>query len=73
MSAVRVYPVDGVLAIGALVVSALFMLRVVQHTCYGPPLEKFADLQDITAALGRAAHHSGVGDRAFRSLSGAAV
>ena len=37
IAAFRVYPVAGVLAIGALVVSALFMLRVVQRTCYGPP------------------------------------
>ncbi|WP_372678756.1 NuoM family protein [Desulfosarcina sp.] len=51
MSCVRVYPVAGALAIGALAVSALFMLRVVQKTCYGPPLEKFADLKDITAVL----------------------
>jgi NADH-quinone oxidoreductase subunit M len=51
MSCVRVYPLAGALAIGALAVSALFMLRVVQKTCYGPPLEKFADLKDITAAL----------------------
>ena len=27
------------------------MLRVVQRTCYGPPLEKFAGLKDITPAL----------------------
>ena len=51
MSCVRVYPVAGALAIGALAVSALFMLRVVQKTCYGPPLEKFAGLSDITAGL----------------------
>jgi NADH-quinone oxidoreductase subunit M len=51
MSCVRVYPVAGVLAIGALAVGALFMLRVVQKTCYGPPLEKFSGLTDITAAL----------------------
>ncbi|WP_319405911.1 NADH-quinone oxidoreductase subunit M [uncultured Desulfosarcina sp.] len=51
MSCVSVYPVAGALAIGALAVGALFMLRVVQKTCYGPPLEKFAGLKDITAAL----------------------
>ncbi|BBO69371.1 NADH dehydrogenase subunit M [Desulfosarcina alkanivorans] len=51
MSCVRVYPVAGALAIGALAVGALFMLRVVQNTCYGPPLEKFAGLTDIPAAL----------------------
>mgnify|MGYP003563222413 CR=1 FL=1 len=51
MSCVRVYPVAGALAIGALAVGALFMLRVVQKTCYGPPLEKFAGLTDVTVAL----------------------
>jgi len=51
MSCVRVYPVAGVAAIFALAVGALFMLRVVQKTCYGPPLEKFSGLKDITAAL----------------------
>ena len=51
MSCVRVYPVAGALAIGALAVGALFMLRVVQKTCYGPPVEKFAHLTDITAVM----------------------
>jgi NADH-quinone oxidoreductase subunit M len=51
MSCVRVYPVAGGLAIGALAVGALFMLRVVQKTCYGQPLEKFAGLTDITVKL----------------------
>ncbi|MGA6924357.1 MAG: NADH-quinone oxidoreductase subunit M [Desulfosarcina sp.] len=51
IACVKVYPVAGALAIGALAVGALFMLRVVQKTCYGPPLEKFADLTDVTAAM----------------------
>ena len=51
MSCVRVYPLAGVLAIAALAVSALFMLRVVQKTCYGPAVERFAGLPDMTAAL----------------------
>jgi NADH-quinone oxidoreductase subunit M len=51
MSCVRVYPVAGVPAIAALAVGALFMLRVVQKTCYGPPVEQFAHLTDITMAL----------------------
>jgi NADH-quinone oxidoreductase subunit M len=51
MSCVKVYPVAGALAIGALAVGALFMLRVVQKTCYGPPVEKFAHLEDMTATL----------------------
>jgi NADH-quinone oxidoreductase subunit M len=48
MSCVRVYPIRGALAIGALVVGALFMLRVVQKVCYGPPVERFAHLPDVT-------------------------
>ena len=51
LSAVKVYPVRGALAIGALVIGALFMLRVVQKTCYGPPVEKFSNLKDISPAL----------------------
>ena len=51
ISCVRVYPVAGALAIGALAVGALFMLRVVQKTCYGPPVEKFAHLPDITLKM----------------------
>ena len=36
----------------ALVVSALFMLRVVQKTFYGPENERFAKLPDMSLALG---------------------
>ncbi|GBC62609.1 NADH dehydrogenase [Desulfonema ishimotonii] len=43
----RVYPLYGTLAVCGLVVSALFMLRVVQNTCYGPENEKFGHLPDI--------------------------
>jgi NADH-quinone oxidoreductase subunit M len=52
IAAFRVYPIYGVLAVGALVVSALFILRVVQRTCYGPPNERFAHLSDVTLGLG---------------------
>ena len=52
ISAFRTYPIMGVLAVCALVVSALFMLRVVQHTFYGPKNEKYADLKDISFRLG---------------------
>ena len=48
----KVYPVRGALAVCALVVSALFMLRVVQKTFYGPKNEKYAHLQDVTFNLG---------------------
>src|SRR5512139_1443286 len=48
----RVYPVRGTLAICALVVSALFMLRVVQRTFYGQKNERFAHLKDVSFGLG---------------------
>ncbi|MGA8179987.1 MAG: NADH-quinone oxidoreductase subunit M [Desulfobacterales bacterium] len=48
----KVYPVYGVLAVCALVVSALFILRVVQRTCYGPKNDRFAHLQDVSFELG---------------------
>ena len=48
----KVYPVYGILAISALVVSALFILRVVQRTCYGPKNERFAHLDDVSFELG---------------------
>ena len=51
ISCVKVYPLAGSMAIGALAVGALFMLRVVQKTCYGPPLEKFAHLSDVGPVL----------------------
>jgi NADH-quinone oxidoreductase subunit M len=52
ISALRVYPVQGVLAISALVVSALFMLRVVQKTFYGQKNARFALLPDVSFWLG---------------------
>jgi NADH-quinone oxidoreductase subunit M len=48
----RVYPVRGALAICGLVISALFMLRVVQRTFYGPQNEKLEHLPDIPLSLG---------------------
>jgi NADH-quinone oxidoreductase subunit M len=44
----KVYPVLGTLAILGLVISALFMLRVVQKTFYGEKNVRFAGLADIT-------------------------
>ncbi len=52
ISAFRVYPLYGTFAICGLVVSALFMLRVVQKTCFGPKNEKFAHLPDMTLRQG---------------------
>jgi NADH-quinone oxidoreductase subunit M len=52
ISAFRTYPLLGTLAVCALVVSALFILRVVQRTCYGPARERHARLEDISFRLG---------------------
>jgi NADH-quinone oxidoreductase subunit M len=52
LSAFETYPIRGALAISALAVSALFMLRVVQKTFYGPANPKYADLQDVPFSLG---------------------
>jgi len=52
ISAFKVYPVLGGLAVGALVVSALFILRVIQSTCFGPRKERFAHLPDVSVGLG---------------------
>jgi NADH-quinone oxidoreductase subunit M len=52
IAAFKTYPVGGALAVSALVVSALFMLRVVQRTFFGPRNEKFAHLTDVTFGLG---------------------
>ena len=48
----KVYPVYGILAVCALAVSTLFILRVVQRTCYGPKNERFAHLDDVSFELG---------------------
>jgi NADH-quinone oxidoreductase subunit M len=52
LSAFETYPIRGTLAVSALAVSALFMLRVVQKTFYGPANPKYADLQDVPFSLG---------------------
>jgi NADH-quinone oxidoreductase subunit M len=52
ISAFKVYPVYGTLAICGLAVTALFILRVIQQVCYGPPQERFADLPDVSLGLG---------------------
>lgn len=52
ISSFKVYPLRGALAICALVVSALFMLRVVQRTFYGEKNERFAHLPDVSFGLG---------------------
>jgi NADH-quinone oxidoreductase subunit M len=51
ISAFKVYPVRGAMAVAALVISALFMLRVVQKTFYGPKNEQFEQLTDVPFGL----------------------
>jgi NADH-quinone oxidoreductase subunit M len=48
ISAVKTYPVRGIFAILALVVSALFMLRVVQKTFYGEKNARWEHIPDVT-------------------------
>lgn len=52
IAAFRAYPVLGVIAVVALLVSALFMLRVVQKAFYGPRNERYADLPDVSFTMG---------------------
>ena len=52
ISAFKTYPVRGAVAVCALVVSALFMLRVVQKAFYGPKKENYAQLPDMSFGLG---------------------
>jgi NADH-quinone oxidoreductase subunit M len=52
ISAFKVYPIRGAMAIAALVISALFMLRVVQKTFYGPKNTKYENLPDVSLGLG---------------------
>ena len=52
IAAFKVYPLRGALAVSALVVSALFMLRVVQKTFYGQKNERLAHLPDVSWQLG---------------------
>jgi NADH-quinone oxidoreductase subunit M len=52
ISSLEVYPIRGAIAIAALVVSALFMLRVVQKTFYGEKNDRFSQLPDLPLSLG---------------------
>jgi NADH-quinone oxidoreductase subunit M len=51
IAAVQTYPVRGILAVFGLVLSALFMLRVVQKTFYGEKNEKWAHIPDVPLNL----------------------
>ncbi len=48
VAAVQTWPIVGILAICGLVVSALFVLRVVQKTFFGPSRDEWKDLPDMT-------------------------
>ena len=52
IAAFEVYPLFGVLAVCGLVVTALFILRVVQKTFYGPKNERWEHLEDVNFKLG---------------------
>ena len=73
ISAFKVYPVRGAMAIVALVISALFMLRVVQKTFYGPKNEQYEHLPDVPFRPGGAPHDPGCGSGVFWTLSVSAV
>jgi len=52
IAAFKTYPLWGTLAVCALVVSALFMLRVVQRTFYGPKNKKYEHIPDVSFSQG---------------------
>ncbi len=52
IAAFEVYPLFGVLAVCGLAVTALFILRVVQKTFYGPKNERWEHLEDVNFKLG---------------------
>jgi NADH-quinone oxidoreductase subunit M len=52
ISALKVYPPLGGLAICVLILSALYMLRVIQRTFYGQQNERYAHLLDVSFSLG---------------------
>jgi NADH-quinone oxidoreductase subunit M len=51
VATVKVYPVQGLLAIAALVVGALFAFRVVQNAFYNEPNPKFTHFEDVSPFL----------------------
>jgi NADH-quinone oxidoreductase subunit M len=52
ISSFKIYPVQATFAVAGLVVTALFILRVVQRTCFGPVTAKNASLPDMSPFLG---------------------
>jgi NADH-quinone oxidoreductase subunit M len=51
IATVKVFPIAGILAIAALVVGALFALRVVQNTFFNAPNPKFVHFEDVSPFL----------------------
>ncbi len=51
IGAFRVYPVLAIISLGVLVINALFILRVVEKTCFGPMAVHWAHLQDVTFGM----------------------
>jgi len=52
MAAFRVYPILAVMAVSALIISAVFILRVVEKTFFGPERQKYRNLPDVSFVLG---------------------
>jgi len=52
IAAFRVYPVYALVAVSVLALNALFILRVVQKTCFGPLREPFGNLRDLSFGQG---------------------
>jgi len=52
VSAVKVFPIRGLLAIASLVIGALFALRVVQNSFFNDPNPKFTHFEDVSPFLG---------------------
>jgi NADH-quinone oxidoreductase subunit M len=51
IAAFRVYPVLAVISVGVLAINALFILRVVQKTCFGPLAGRWAHLRDMAFGM----------------------
>ncbi|SPF37267.1 Proton-translocating NADH-quinone oxidoreductase, chain M [Syntrophobacter sp. SbD1] len=51
IAAVKVFPVGGIAALVGLIISALFMLRVVQRTFYGEKNPKWEHIPDVSGFL----------------------
>lgn len=52
IAAFKVYPIRAVIAVSALIISALFILRVVEKTFFGPARPQYEALSDVTFGLG---------------------